>query len=157
MSSGSMELFASATSLDEARILATWSWLLRKPFRLRGVSIFGDIFLEDADGSIVMLDLVAAELKEIAVCAEEFEWGLGDPGKRDEWLMAGLAHAAHQRGLRPNSEECLAFETPPTLGGALTPENLVAWDLYAYHDGLAKLLPQIMGLTAGTEVRIKRT
>ena len=157
MSFGTTELFTAAASLDAVRILSVWAWMLRKPFRLLGVSVFGDLFLEDADGSIVMLDLVAAEFKEIAVCAEEFEWGLGDAGKQDEWLMAGLAHAAAERGLRACPEQCLAFRTPPMLGGAMTPENLVPWDLYAYYDGLAKLLPQVIDLPAGTEVRIKPT
>lgn len=157
MSSGPTEMFTAAASLDAARILSVWEWLLKKPFRLLGVSVFGDLFLADADGSIVMLDLVAAELKKIAVCMEEFEWGLGDAGKRDEWLMAGLARAAAERGLRPRPGQCLAFKTPPMFGGPMTPENLVAWDLNAYYDGLAKLLPQVIDLPAGTEFRIKPT
>ena len=55
-----------------------------------GLSAFGDLFLNDADGSIKMLDLVACDLKEIATCIEEFDWGLGDPTHQEEWLMVGL-------------------------------------------------------------------
>ena len=145
-------LVTPAAEVDAARLLAPWGCLLAKPFRLLGVSVFGDLFLEDAGGSIKMLDLVAGELKEIASCREEFEWGLSDPGHQQDWLMANLAGAAARRDLRPVRGQCLAFRKPPLLGGNLAPDNLVVWDLYNYHEGLAKLYHQIFGLSEGTEI-----
>jgi hypothetical protein len=122
---------------------------------LLGLSAFGDLFLEDADGSIKMLDLVACELKSIATCREEFDWGLGDPMHQEEWLMVGLCRRTTETGIRRAADQCLAFQTPPILGGSLEPENLVAWDRWAYYEGLAKLLPQVLDLPLGTEIVIR--
>ena len=145
-------LYTPAADIDGCRVLSTWAWLLQKPYRLVGLSAFGDLFLEDADGSIKMLDIVACEVRPIASCPEEFEWGLGDPAHQEEWLMAGLHHDAAERGLHCGAGECLAFQTPPILGGRLEPENLIVWNRWAYFEGLAKLLPQVLGLPPGTEV-----
>jgi hypothetical protein len=155
MSTISQEFFTPAADIDACRILAIWAWLLRKPFRLLGASAFGDLFLEDADGTVKKLDLSLGELKPIATCLAEFEWGLGDGEHQEEWLMVGLARRATQAGIRPASNKCIAFQTPPLLGGRMAPENLIEWDLYRYHEGVAKLLPQILNLPLGTEVRMK--
>ena len=155
MSAAAGDFYTPAADVDAPRVLSTWAWYLRRPYRLLGLSAFGDLFLDDADGSIKMLDLVACELKEIATCIEEFDWGLGNAAHQEEWLMAGLCRRAAGAGMRRAADECLAFRTPPILGGALEPENLVAWDRWAYYEGLAKLLPQILDLPLGTEVVIK--
>jgi hypothetical protein len=157
MSAIECEFYIDASEVDATRLLSVWGWLLRGPFRLLGVSVFGDLFLQDADDSVKMLDLVSGEIKQIAICIEEFEWGLGDTNSREEWLMAGLARAAAQMNLRAGAGQCLAFQTPPILGGMLEIENLAVWDLYSYEEGLAKLFPQVVNLPAGTEIRIRPT
>jgi Domain of unknown function (DUF1851) len=155
MSAAVGDLYTPAGDVDAPRALETWAWFLRRPYRLLGLSTFGDLFLEDADGSVKMLDLVACELKSIATCIEEFDWGLGDATHQEEWLMAGLCRRAMEAGIRRAAGQCLAFRTPPILGGSLEPENLIAWDRWAYYEGLAKLLPQVLDLPLGTEVVIK--
>src|SRR5690242_16376735 len=110
--------------------MATWSSMLRGPCRLLGLSAFGDLFLARPDESIDMLDLVGGELKQVAVCIEEFEYGLqSDEGRRD-WLMGPLVDQAAEAGLCPAKGQCLAFRTPPLLGGALNSANLVVWDIH---------------------------
>jgi hypothetical protein len=155
MSAAAGDLYTPAANIDATRVLATWEWFLRRQYRLLGVSAFGDLFLEDADGSIKMLNLVACELKEIATCIEEFDWGLGDAAHQEEWLMAGLCRRAADAGMHRDADQCLAFRTPPILGGALEPENLLAWDRWAYYEGLAKVLPQVLNLPCGTQVAVK--
>jgi hypothetical protein len=155
MSAAAGDFYTPAADADAPRVLSTWAWFLRRPYRLLGLSAFGDLFLEDADGSIKMLDLVACQLKTIATCIEEFDWGLSDPTHQEEWLMAGLYRRATETGVRRAVGQCLAFQTPPILGGSLEPENLIAWDRWAYYEGLAKLLPQVLDLPLGTQVVIK--
>jgi hypothetical protein len=149
MSAAAGDLYTRAGDVDAPRVLVTWAWFLRRPYRLLGLSAFGDLFLEDADGSVKMLDLVACELKEIATGIEEFDWGLGDAAHQEEWLMAGLCRRGAEAGMHRGADQCLAFRTPPMLGGALEPENLVVWDRWAYYEGLAKLLPQVLGSPLG--------
>jgi hypothetical protein len=144
-------LCTPAAEIDCASVTYAWAWLLQKPYRLLGLAAFGDLFLEADDGTVQMLDLVACALRPLANCLEEFEWGLGDPTHREEWLMAGLHRRATERGLQCGPGDCLAFQTPPILGGPLEPQNLIAWDRWAYYQGLAKLLPQVLGLPPGAE------
>jgi hypothetical protein len=152
MSGAAETHYTPAAEVDAPRVLSAWAWFLKRPYRLLGLSTFGDLFLEHTNGSIEMLDLVSCELKAIATCIEEFEWGLGDPTHQEEWLMAGLCGRAMNAGLRRDASQCLAFRTPPIVGGSLEPENLIPWDRWAYYEGLAKLWPQILDLPLGTEV-----
>lgn len=144
--------FIPASAIYPPAVLSVWSTALPAGCKLLGASLFGDLFVARESGEVDMLDLVAGELKQVAVCVEEFEWDLTQPGRREELLMQSLADAAAAVGLKPDRGECLAFRTPPLLGGPLRPENLVRWDMVAYHTGLAKLLPQIKELPVGTEV-----
>jgi hypothetical protein len=148
--------FIRASQIDESAVLAVWASLLPERCRLLGASLFGDLFLARETGEVDMLDLVSGELKQIAVCIEEFEWELTQRERREEWLMQRLADAAMAAGLRPGNGECLAFRTPPMLGGQLKPDNLARWNLVVYHRGLAKLLPQIRDLPPGTEVVVRQ-
>lgn len=147
--------FIRASEIDQPSVLAVWSSILPPSCRLLGASLFGDLFLARESGEVLMLDLVSGDLKQIAVCVEKFEWDLTQRERREEWLMQSLADAAIAAGLKPSASECLAFRTPPMLGGALNPDNLAKWDFVAYHDGTAKLLSQITELPVGTQVVIR--
>jgi hypothetical protein len=141
-----------AERLDAGLILGNWAALLGKPYRLHGMSLFGDLFLIAPGGAVDMLDLVSGDCKQIAWCVEELEYEIGkDQGQR-EWLMAPLADAARRSGLQLAEMQCYAYRTPPMLGGSLDPSNLVPWDIYKYHSGLPKLFAQIRGLPAGTQI-----
>jgi hypothetical protein len=155
MSDAAIICFIDASQLKCPQILAIWNWLLQKPLRLLGISLFGDLFLEDKDGSIKMLDLVACELKQIAICIEEFEWGLGNAEQQENWLMVSLAKRLASNGIRTEPTQCLAFRTPPILGGPLNTSNVVVLDLMSYYQGLAKLLPQILHMPPGSEVNLR--
>ncbi len=144
--------FIPATAIDAPAVLSVWSSVLPAGCKLLGASLFGDLFLGRGSGEIDMLDLVAGELKQIAVCIEEFEWDLTQTERREELLMQSLANAALSAGLKPAAGQCLAFRTPPLLGGQLTPDNLAQWDFVAYHRGLVKLLLQIKNRPLGTEI-----
>jgi hypothetical protein len=144
--------FIPPSAIDQRAVLSVWSAVLPPRCKVLGASLFGDLFVARESGEIDMLDLVAGELRQVAVCVEEFEWDLTQPRRREEVLMQSLAEAAASAGLTPDPGECLAFRTPPLLGGPLRPENLVRWNMVAYHAGLSKLLPQIEELPAGTEV-----
>ncbi len=144
--------FIPASEIDVPTLLSVWSAMLPADSELLGASLFGDLFVARESGEVDMLDLVAGELKQVADCVEEFEWDRKQPERREELLMQSLADAALAAGIKPGAAECLAFCTPPMLGGPLRPENLVAWNFVAYHTGLADLWRQIKDLPPGTEV-----
>jgi len=142
-------------AVDWPAISAAWPDLLPKSCELLGVSLFGDLFVGDESGRVFMLEVTTGELKQIASCPEEFEWDLAQPDKRGAWLLQPLAEAALAAGLSPKTGECLAFQTPPMLGGELHPSNLIRCDLVKYHQGLSQLLPQLRGLAPGTRIVLK--
>jgi len=144
--------FIPASAIDASAVLSVWSGVLPTECKLLGASLFGDLFVARQSGEVDMLDLVSGELKQVAVCVEEFDWDLTQAQRREELLMQWLADAALSAGLKPGAAECLAFRTPPILGGQLRADNLVRWNLLAYHRGLAKLLPQVKDLPLGTEL-----
>ena len=108
--------FIPASAIDQPAVLSVWSALLPAGCKLLGASLFGDLFVARESGEVDMLDLVSGELKQVAVCVEEFEWDLTQPQRREELLMQSLADAALSAGLKPGAAECLAFRTPPMLG-----------------------------------------
>ena len=131
-------------------ILNIWWGFFSKAYRLVGVSLFGDCFLQDFSGEIDMLDLVAAKIRTIASCPEEFGALIDQPEYQQEWLLADLVRALDP--LRPEVGQCFAFRTPPILGGELAPGNVIVWDLVKYHTGLRALYPQVVDLPLGTSV-----
>src|SRR4051812_7820694 len=131
--------FIPASAIDASAVLSVWSGLLPVGCKLLGASLFGDLFVARESGEVDMLDLVSGELKQVAVCVEEFDWDRTQPQRREELLMQSLAEAAFTAGPKPGAGECLAFRTAPMHGGQLRADNLVRWNFVAYHSGLAKL------------------
>lgn len=146
------QFFRAASTILANHVIATWSWLLPKDAFVLGMSLFGDAFLIDPQGTVYMLDLVAGNVKPIAVCKEEFEWEVGQEKGRNEWLMVPLASHLAASGVVPSDQECYAFRTPPILGGAIAPANVILWDVFKYHTGLSKIVRQVGDLPPGTQV-----
>jgi hypothetical protein len=146
------DLFVRIDSFDHESVRAAWSSVLPKQSLITAASLFGDLFISRESGEILMLEVTSGEVKQVAVCVEEFEWDLDQREKQEQWLLRGLALAARAAGLIPGSGECLAFRTPPMLGGKLHPANLLPWSFVKYHEGLAQLFPQLRGLPRGTQI-----
>jgi len=102
-----------------------------------------------------MLDLVSGKLRQIADSDVEFFIMLDTEEQRREWLMSHLVEAAEEAGIQRSASQCFAFRTPPTLGGPLSPANLVPWDFAAYQSGISELLQQVANLPIGTQVIAK--
>lgn len=145
--------------LDKAKakeLLSLWSWRLDRPFTPLVLSVFGDWFLRNETGIVYLLDLVSGELREIATSEEEFWLFLDDEANRKEWLMSHVVTVLEKAGVSRSASECFAFRTPPMLGGQLSVENIVPWDLAAYESGTSKVHRQASGLPPGTEVIARR-
>jgi len=140
---------------DVPRLLAHWAWCIPQHYTPLFLSLFGDWFLRDGEGQVYTFDLVAGELKKIADSEIEFTALLETEEYQREWLMSQLAVAVEQRGLRRARGQCYAFQTPPMLGGQLSPDNVVVWDLAAYQSGTSKVHQQLAGLPPGGQVEIK--
>jgi Domain of unknown function (DUF1851) len=136
-------------------VRAVWSWRIPESYRAVLLSLFGDWFLADSQDRIHMLDLASGQLSLIANSEVEFFVMLDVEDNRREWLMSHLVEAAEQAGIHRSPSQCFAFRTPPMLGGALAPSNIVSWDFVAYQTGTSKVLRQIADLPLGSHVVAK--
>jgi hypothetical protein len=136
---------------------AAWSWRIPESYRTVLLSLFGDWFLADSQDRIHMLDLTSGQLRLIANSEVEFLVMLDVEDKRREWLMSHLVEAVEQAGVQRSPLQCFAFRTPPVLGGALEPSNIVPWDFAAYQTGTSKVLRQVADLPLGSQVMVKPT
>jgi len=136
-------------------VRAVWSWRIPESYRAVLLSLFGDWFLADSQDRIHMLDLASGQLSLIANSEVEFFVMLDVEDNRREWLMSHLVEAAEQAGIHRSPSQCFAFRTPPMLGGAFAPSNIVPWDFVAYQTGTSKVLRQIADLPLGSHVVAK--
>ena len=148
-----ISFFPDQCGADSLRTV--WTWRIPESYRTVLLSLFGDWFLADLDDRIHMLDLVSGQLRLIADSEADFFAMLGMERHRREWLMSHLVEAVEEAGIQRMPSQGFAFRTPPTLGGALAPANIVPWDFAAYQAGTSKVLRQIVDLPYGTRVVTK--
>ncbi|MBN9691944.1 MAG: DUF1851 domain-containing protein [Verrucomicrobia bacterium] len=146
------EITFSPEQVDALSLRVLWSWRVPESYRPLLLSLFGDWFFADSHDRVHMLDLVSGQLRPIADTEVEFFVMLDAEEQRHEWLMSHLVEAAERAGIQRSASQCFAFRTPPSLGGPLSPANLVPWDLAAYQTGTSKLLQQVADLPIGTQV-----
>lgn len=118
-----MELTRGFTAEQFADGLEAWQWLGLDGKSPVFASPFGDVFLEGADG-IWWLDTIEGALTCTWPDVAALESDLRTDEGQDQFLLAGLAHAAERRGLVPGATQVYGFTAPPALGGALNVDNI---------------------------------
>jgi hypothetical protein len=134
------------------RALQDWAWLPIAGKRPVLASLFGDVFLEDAEG-IWCLDVLEGSLKRVVADRQQMTQTLATEQGQDDYLLAGLAVGAHHRlGLSPGPAEVLAWRIPPVLGGPIEAENLELMDFEVHMSIQAQLHQQVSALKPGTKI-----
>lgn len=106
-----------------AEALESWTWLPIAGKQPVLATVFGDVFLHDADG-YWFLDAAGGKLEKLASTKEELKAMLSSAEGQDRYLLAGLAEAAEAQGLRLQPSEVFNFTKPPVLGGQFEVGNL---------------------------------
>jgi len=141
---------------DQAqRLLALWDWRIPQHYEVLFLSLFGDWFLTDDNGFVHLFDLVSSELRHTADSEAELMVILDEPENRNEWLMEHAVVALKEAGISLGEGQCYAFRTPPMLGGTMSVDNVIAWDLEAYQAGTSKVHRQVADLPPGTQVKAR--
>jgi Domain of unknown function (DUF1851) len=135
-----------------ARGLESWSWL-----RLQGktpiqATLFGDVFLQDADG-FWFLDSIEGSLKKVAASRDELLAILNSPEGQDQFLLGGLAMAAEQKGRRLSEKEVYDFTVPPVLGGRIELDNITVLDFVVSLNLAGQLHDQVRNMPPGTKIK----
>ena len=138
--------------LDTERLLDDWRWLVPDQYAPLAMTVFGDWFLEGPDGQVLMLDLVAGDLKPIAADRDQFYGARTTRENLDAWYMAELAYLCYERGIQPGPGQCLSYRIPPVLGGELVPGNIEVTDIGVHQSLMAQIHHGVRDLPEGTRI-----
>lgn len=114
-------------------------------------TVFGDVFLQDADG-FWFLDASSGQLEKLASTKEEFKAILSSAEGQDRYLLAGLAEAAEAKGLQLQPSEVFDFTKPPVLGGKFEVGNLSPKDFVVAINIFGQIHDQVRNLPPGTKI-----
>ena len=137
-----------------ARALESWHWIGIEGKRPLFASLFGDVFLEDEDG-VWWLDIGRGELVRPRATREEMDVDLASRAGQDEFLLAALAEAASDAGLRLAADEIYDFRTPPILGGEYAVENLQPLGFEVALSLAGQIHDQVKELPDGAEISLE--
>jgi len=142
--------------ISAARLLGEWQWLASGEFTLLAVNAFGDLFLQDAGGSVHRLDITGGTISVIATSTAEFREAAKDAAKKQDWFLEELARQAEGQGCSPGKGQCVGGKIPFVFAQSTSaPDNMYVADLYEYVSFMGDLHSQIKNVPDGGQVRIK--
>jgi hypothetical protein len=131
--------------------LESWSWLPLAGKVPVLATAFGDVILQDAAG-YWFLDAAGGKLDKIASNRDELKAALSSPEGQDQYLLAGLAHAAETQGLMLAESQVFDFIQPPVLGGQFVVENLQPKDFVVSLNISGQIHNKVRNLSPGTKI-----
>ncbi len=142
---------------DWSELLAQWSELLPPDASRWLLSRFGELFVEQADHRIGMLQVSGFQYRVVAEHKPDFEEWLANPDKMAEWFLAPLVDCLVSRGKSLPQENCYSFITPLGLGGQLIEENVMVIPIREHFRCLGEIFQQVKDLPDGSQVVLKVT
>ncbi len=149
-----MEAAFHIDHLDVEHLLSDWRWLCPEPVKLVARTAFGDLFLANANGNVLWLDVAGGKLTKVARSMSQFRDLLRDSKNRETWLAEKDVKDFAMRGLEPNETQCIGFATPLVFAEAGDPDNAYVADIYDHVSFLGDLHKQISQLPNGAKVRL---
>ena len=147
-------MFHEASESDQ-RFLTEWRWLLGNSPRFVGWSTGGDLFIENPDGSIALLDPGGGDLERIADSLADLRDQLGDEERSRVLLQAGIVEAFEPQNGSLSGDRCLSYTTLPVFGGDCTADNRFAVTIEEHAGFTGDIHRQISDLPEGAKVQIK--
>jgi hypothetical protein len=135
--------------------LRNWEWLLPREFTLRIVHRFGDLFIVSSDGTVLMLDVIAGTLENVAQNRDEFGLTIDDAEYADLWLVIRVVDRLTASGLTLGPGECYALRQPTILGGKYESGKLVVMNIENYLAKFGSIHEQLKDVPGGTLVIIR--
>lgn len=118
------DLFVDHEASGDDDLLSDWRWKVGPDSRIHRVTIFGDVVLQDPDGSFSFLDTGANEILELASKDEDWRQILYDlPGLA---LHGSLLLHLRDLGVEPGEGQVYDWIQEPMVGGSESTDN-VQW------------------------------
>jgi hypothetical protein len=151
------ELTVSFDPAKADEFLNDWRWLVGHEVNLVLISALGDLFLNDADGNILWLDMGSARLMRIAKSTNEFKQLMQQTEHANEWFAPQLVGDLIVSGARLAAGQCYSYKVPPMLSGKFELANFEPTDLLVHCSTCGQIGKQIQNLPEGTKIRRFRT
>jgi hypothetical protein len=113
--------------------LALWPELAGQHVRPILVTAFGDIFVEQSDGSVLVVAPMELASRKVASSVDELREMFDNNDFASEHLITDLVHLAEERGLVRESAQVFAAAPHPAFTGQLLVEHLMPMGLRAWH------------------------
>ena len=146
------DLTVDLARCNPATLLDDWAWLLPDDAKPVLVTLWGDVFLCDAEGRIRYLDTCEATITEIADDAELFRAMLDSPPFVEQWFHPEEVELLRTDGLELGLGECFSYKHPPVLGGADDPDNIEVCDVAVHLSLSGQIHQQVKDLPDGTAI-----
>jgi hypothetical protein len=131
--------------------LESWAWLDLAGKEPVFASLFGDVFLEAADGWW-FLDTLDGSLERLWPGHEELLEELATDRGQDRYLMGALAEAADKLGLHLGENDVYDLMPPPVLGGTFAVENVFMQSFVVAVNIAGQLHKQIRDMPPGAQI-----
>jgi hypothetical protein len=141
--------------LDVEKLLLNWRWLCADEVALIARNAFADLFLLTKEGNVLRLDISAGKLTKVAESEDQFRKLAETKEKREEWFAESDEQIAASRGLKPATNQCIAFATPLAFAESASSNKPFVVDIYEQVGFSGDMHRQLSQLPEGTKVRLK--
>jgi hypothetical protein len=145
-------LFIPLETIDHARALQYWKWILPEEYTPLLLTAFGDWVFGAPDGSIHFLDTLEGQLRKISENVHEFNRLKETTEKKDEWFMEVWVIGMANRGILLKPGECFGFKVHPKIGGKIEFDNMKPFQVVPYEWILGQLHEQISKMMPGSTI-----
>jgi len=122
---------------DWPRLLHDWIPPLPAACTVWLVNRLGEVIVVADDKTVLMLDVGAGTVAEVARSREHFARLLDTANNADNLLRISLVNACHRAGMNLGPNECYSFKVPPPLGGKYEVTNLTPTELSVHYSFMA--------------------
>lgn len=139
------ELFGYYDPSSKNDLLEDWRWLIGSTAQPFLITVLGDAFVQENDGTVFWLQVTAGDYTKVANSFEEFSEEFEK--NYEEWILPGLALAVlEEKGvLPPNS--CFSMDIPAFLGGEYSIENYNHCDMFTHFSMHGEVYAQAYAMT----------
>jgi hypothetical protein len=141
-----------ATIADADGLLDSWRWLVDASCHVVMISALGDLFVQNAIGQVFWIDTGWGQLTQVAESADAFKQLLLQPENLDAWFVPQLVGDLLTSGKQLKPGECFGYQVPPSIGGAIAPENFEPIAVSVYFDLLGQIQQQVQALPIDTPI-----
>ncbi len=140
------------SKIDLDDICSDWQWLLNNEYTPIVVTLSGDMFLSDKEGSIHWLDAGTGQLKKVAHSSNDFFIGLEDFDNIDNWLLASTVLDLIDSGLTLKENQVYSYKLMPIMNGDYSVTNFDATDMSVHFSMTGQICRQLQNVPDGTKI-----